>query len=50
MNFKDDQLEILDKDQGDWWRARLLSRNVIPNEGYIPSNYVAKYSSLDSKT
>nr|CAB3247115.1 tyrosine-protein kinase SRK2 [Phallusia mammillata] len=47
--LKDDQLEVLDKDEGEWWRARLINRHTFPNEGYIPSNFVAKYSSLDSR-
>nr|XP_002125218.1 tyrosine-protein kinase SRK2 [Ciona intestinalis] len=47
---KGDTLYILDRSQGDWWKARLLTQNQTNSwEGFVPSNYVAKYSSLDSQ-
>ena len=47
LSFKKmDLLEILNDTQGDWWYAR--SKNT-KEEGYIPSNYVAKVKSLESE-
>lgn len=43
---KGEQLEILNDTQGDWWYAR---SKTTRNEGYIPSNYVAKVKSLESE-
>lgn len=43
---KGEQLEILDDKQGDWWFAR--SRKTR-REGYIPSNYVAKFKSIEAE-
>lgn len=43
---KGNQLEILNDTQGDWWFARSL---VTGQEGYIPSNYIAKSKSLESE-
>ena len=40
---KGDQMYILGTDEGDWWFARLKDSG---REGYIPSNYVAKYKGL----
>ena len=37
---------IITTDEGDWWFAHLKDSG---KEGYIPSNCVAKYESLDSK-
>nr|XP_039270595.1 tyrosine-protein kinase SRK2-like isoform X2 [Styela clava] len=48
--FQGDLMEVLSRDQGDWWMARHL--NPPPNgrrEGYIPSNYVAKHRSLNAE-
>jgi hypothetical protein len=37
---------IIDDSQGDWWIAR---SNTTGKEGYIPSNFVAKYRSLEAE-
>ncbi|OUC45921.1 putative SH3 domain protein [Trichinella nativa] len=43
---KGEELEILDDTQGDWWyaRSRLTGRC-----GYIPSNYVARFKSIEAE-
>ena len=47
LSFKKlDILEVLNDVQGDWWYAR--SRRTR-DEGYIPSNYVARYKSVESE-
>ena len=47
LNFnKGDLLEILDNNQGGWWYAK--SRRTS-RQGFIPSNYVARYRSLESE-
>ena len=43
---KGDLLYILNTDEGDWWFARSKDTG---QEGYIPSNYVAEYKSLDAE-
>ena len=43
---KGEHLEIVNDTQGDWWYAR---SRTTKNEGYIPSNYVAKLKSLESE-
>ncbi|XP_048582893.1 tyrosine-protein kinase SRK2-like [Nematostella vectensis] len=44
---KGEKLEVVnDLDGGDWWQARSLVSNQV---GYIPSNYVAPQSSLQSE-
>lgn len=43
---KGDRLEVLNNADGDWWLARSL---VTRQEGYIPSNYVAEASAIDSE-
>lgn len=43
---KGEHLEILNDTQGDWWFARSKSTK---NEGYIPSNYVAKLKSIEAE-
>ncbi|XP_033738390.1 tyrosine-protein kinase Src42A-like [Pecten maximus] len=43
---KGEHLEIINDTQGDWWYAR---SKTTQNEGYIPSNYVAKLKSLESE-
>ncbi len=43
---KGEILEILNDTQGDWWYAR---SKTSKQEGYIPSNYVAKVKSLESE-
>ena len=43
---KGEQLEILNDQQGDWWYAR---SKISGQQGYIPSNYVAKIKSLESE-
>ena len=42
---KRDLLYILNSDDEDWWWARSKSGG----EGYIPSNHVAMYGSLDAE-
>ena len=42
---RSDLLEITKKDDPAWWRAK----NEHGNEGWIPSNYVAKRDSLESE-
>lgn len=44
--YKGDLLEILDNKSGDWWLARSKKTRL---HGYIPSNYVAKYETLDAE-
>nr|XP_025043933.1 tyrosine-protein kinase HCK [Pelodiscus sinensis] len=41
---KGDQLKVLEE-SGEWWRAKALTGQ----EGYIPSNYVARVNSLESE-
>lgn len=43
---KGDLMYIISTDEGDWWFAR--SRDT-GKEGYIPSNYVAEWKSLDAE-
>ena len=43
---KGDVLEVLNDTQGDWWYAR---SKISKQEGYIPSNYIAKLKSLESE-
>lgn len=43
---KGDRLEILNDTQGEWWYAKCLSTN---QRGYVPSNYVAKYKSIEAE-
>ena len=43
---KGDLLYIINTDEGDWWYA--ISKDT-GQEGYIPSNYVAEYNSLDAE-
>ncbi|XP_075729862.1 tyrosine-protein kinase Src42A isoform X2 [Rhipicephalus microplus] len=43
---KGEHLEILNDTQGDWWFARSKSTK---QEGYIPSNYVAKLKSIEAE-
>jgi hypothetical protein len=42
----DDLLEILEKSDTDWWRAR---NKISGMEGYIPSNYVAPLKSVEAE-
>ena len=37
---------IISSDSDDWWFARSKKTG---KEGYIPSNYVAEYKSLDAE-
>ena len=41
---KGDLMYIINSDEGVWWFAHLKGSG---KEGYIPSNYVVKYKSLD---
>lgn len=43
---KGDLLEVLNDSQGDWWLAR---SKRTKQEGYIPSNYVAKLKSIEAE-
>ena len=43
---KGDLMYIISTDEGDWWFARSKDTG---REGYIPSNYVAEYKSLDAE-
>lgn len=43
---KGEQLEILNDTQGDWWLARSKKSR---QEGYIPSNYVARLRSIEAE-
>lgn len=43
---KGDLLYIISTEEGDWWYARSKSSS---KEGYIPSNYVAEWKSLDAE-
>ncbi|XP_028900332.1 tyrosine-protein kinase Src42A isoform X4 [Zeugodacus cucurbitae] len=43
---KGEHLEILNDTQGDWWLARSKKSR---QEGYIPSNYVAKLKSIEAE-
>lgn len=43
---KGDLMYIISTDEGDWWFARSKDSG---KEGYIPSNYVAEFKSLDAE-
>merc|ERR550532_1304550 len=43
---KGEHLEIINDTQGDWWFAR---SKATKQEGYIPSNYVAKLKSVEAE-
>uniref|UniRef100_A0A8D8Y420 Tyrosine-protein kinase n=1 Tax=Cacopsylla melanoneura TaxID=428564 RepID=A0A8D8Y420_9HEMI len=43
---KGEHLEILNDTQGDWWLAK---SKATKQEGYIPSNYVAKLKSIEAE-
>ena len=43
---KGEQLQILNNTDGDWWQARSLQTG---REGYIPSNYVAEYKTIQAE-
>lgn len=43
---KNDQLEIIDDTQGDWWLAISKTTGL---KGYIPSNYVARWRSIEAE-
>lgn len=43
---KGDLMYIISTDEGDWWFARSKDTG---KEGYIPSNYVAEWKSLDAE-
>lgn len=43
---KGEHLEVLNDTQGDWWFAR---SRATKQEGYIPSNYVAKLKSIEAE-
>lgn len=43
---KNDQLEIIDDTQGDWWFAISKTTGL---KGYIPSNYVARWRSIEAE-
>ena len=43
---KGDLMYIISTDEGDWWFAKSKEGG---REGYIPSNYVAEWKSLDAE-
>jgi len=43
---KGEHLEIINDTQGDWWLAKSKRTR---QEGYIPSNYVAKLKSIEAE-
>lgn len=43
---KGEQLEVIDDTQGDWWLAR---SKLTGEKGYIPSNYVARFKSIEAE-
>ncbi len=43
---KGDLMYIISTEEGDWWFARSKDNG---REGYIPSNYVAEWKSLDAE-
>ena len=43
---KGDLMYIINTDEGDWWLAHSKDSE---KEGYIPSNYVAEWKSLEAK-
>lgn len=43
---KGDLIYIISTDESDWWFARSKEGR---KEGYIPSNYVAEYKSLNAE-
>ena len=43
---KGDLMYVISVDEGDWWFARSKDTG---REGYIPSNYVAEWKSLDAE-
>lgn len=43
---KGEQLEIINDTQGDWWLAQ---SKLTGEKGYIPSNYVARYRSIEAE-
>ena len=43
---KGDLLYIISTDDEDWWFAQSM---IAGKEGYIPSNHVAKWGSLDAE-
>ena len=43
---KGDLLYIISTDEGGWWCGQSVATG---KEGYIPSNYVAKWGSLDAE-
>ena len=43
---KGDLMYIINTEDEDWWYAQLKDTGT---EGYIPSNYVAKWKSLDAE-
>ena len=47
LNFrKGDLMYIINREDGDWWYARHKTNG---QEGYIPSNYIAEWKSLESQ-
>ena len=43
---KGDLMYIINTEDNDWWYAQLKDTGT---EGYIPSNYVAQWKSLDAE-
>ncbi|XP_069463963.1 tyrosine-protein kinase FRK [Ambystoma mexicanum] len=45
-----DKLQILSCEQAGWWRARAINPRANKSVGYIPSNYVAPFGSIEAET
>ena len=43
---KSERLQVINNTDGDWWLARSM---VTGKEGYIPSNYVAPFQSVQAQ-
>jgi fyn-related kinase len=47
LSFKKmDKLVVVNSSDGDWWQAKLVGGTHV---GYIPSNYVAPFASMDAE-
>uniref|UniRef100_H2YT87 non-specific protein-tyrosine kinase n=1 Tax=Ciona savignyi TaxID=51511 RepID=H2YT87_CIOSA len=46
---KGDKMELINPNEGDWWVVRLIDEVTSQLEGYVPSNYIATCSSLESQ-
>ena len=46
LGFKKGDLMYILSTEGDWWFAQSMATGM---EGYVPSNYVAEWKSLDAE-